>query len=683
MLGRIKEVEKSTQKRVMKELHLIALGSEREFTAIGPIIDAIPGTCVNLTGVWIGDIFKFTCAEYQNADEEEEAQKLLNLNLSLSEEQAVAIVRLLDQNLPDNLFKDRLLQIDGIGPVKAERIEKVILKRKNKEKLLNLLIDGNAKEDVILKCFSDETVSPETIFNNPYLLIDYGEKFFTCDSIAKKVDFKPYADNRIHGALKYALIRQEAQGNTRVTEQDLCKEVNIASGKIDVQEQIPKTLTEIYALSDDMLSINRDLSFSFAKTAEYEKKIAENIMRLDVAKEESDITQDAYIRQAEKVLKVTYSNEQRMAFSLLRTGGVKLLTGGPGTGKTLTIAGIVKSYLAYHPEKKVLLCAPTGRAAARMKELAGDGATASTIHKVLGLSYFMKGQMEPLAYDLIICDEMSMADTELMARFLGTITSKTKLLLAGDYNQLPSVGPGRVFKDLIESETLDTIRLTKVARQKSGSSIPLNAHRIMIGEIPTEEKDFEIFYFRNDREIEKATNSFAYKENTMVLCPLRKGQYGSEVLAKKLQGTRIFEGKPVIIGFNTFYAGDKILFNRNNYDTGYINGDIGEILEISMQECKVQIGEHVLTVKSEDFSDMSLAYCMTVHKSQGSECDNVDLVLPEAAGNLLSTREVLYTAVTRAKKHVRIFTTCKAMESAVTNEMVSKRYCGLLDYLKK
>ncbi len=683
MLGRIKEVEKSTQKRVMKELRLIDLDSEREFTAVGPIIDAVPGTCLNLTGVWIGDIFKFTRAEYQNASEEEEVQKLLSLNLALSEEQAVAIVRLLSQNTPDNLFKDALLRIDGIGPVKAERAHKLILKRKEKEKLLSLLIDGNAKEDVILKCFSDETMSPDTIFKNPYLLIDYGEKFATCDFIAKKVDFKPYADDRIHGALKYALIKQESQGNTRVTEHNLCNEINVISGSPDAKEHIPKTLTEIYAASDEMLSINRDLSFSFAKTAEYEKKIAENIMRLDIAKEESDVTHDAYIRQAEKMLKVTYSDEQRAAFSLLRSGGVKLLTGGPGTGKTLTIAGIVKSYLAYHPDKKVLLCAPTGRAAARMKELAGDGMTASTIHKALGLSHFMKGRTEPLEYDLIICDEMSMADTELMTRFLGSVISKTKLLLAGDYNQLPSVGPGRVFKDLIESKTLDTIRLTKVARQKLGSSIPINAHRIMTGEIPTEEKDFEIFYFRNDREIEKTTNSFAYKENTMVLCPLRKGPYGSETLARKLQSTRIFEGNPVIIGFNRFYAGDKILFNRNNYDAGYINGDIGEILEISMHECKVQIGEHILTIKSEDFSDMSLAYCMTVHKSQGSECDNVDLVLPEAAGNLLSTREVLYTAVTRAKKHVRIFTTCKAMEAAVMNEMVSKRYCGLLDYLRK
>lgn len=152
--------------------------------------------------------------------------------------------------------------------------------------------------------------------------------------------------------MKYALIRQEAQGNTRVTGRDLCNEVSAASGRTDVKEQIPKTLTEIYAASDDMLTINRDLSFSFAKTAEYEKKIAENITRLDIAREESDITQEAYIKQAEKMLKVTYSDEQRAVFSLLRDGGVKLLTGGPGTGKTLTIAGIVKSYLAYHPEKK-------------------------------------------------------------------------------------------------------------------------------------------------------------------------------------------------------------------------------------------------------------------------------------------------------------------------------------------
>lgn len=681
MLGRIKDIEKSTSKKIIKELHLVDLNSEKEFTAIGPIIDAIPGNCVDLTGIWVGETFKFTRAEYKNAGENEEVQKLLNMNLALTEDQAIAVVKLTEAEDIGCDFKEKLLNIDGIGPVKAERIFQLITKRRMKEKLLDLLVDGNAKEDVILKCFSDDAVTPEMIFKDPYLLIDYGETFSTCDYIAKKTHFAPYSDDRIHGAIKYALMRQESAGNTKVQENELCTIVDAESGKSNVNDAISNTLTDIYAASDEMLSINGDCTYSFATTAEYEYKIAENILRLNIAKEESDVAKDQYIRQAEKELGITYTSEQREAFSLLEHGGVKLLTGGPGTGKTLTIAGLVKSYLAYHPEKRILLCAPTGRAAARMKELAGDGIMASTMHKALGLSHFMKGKKEPLEYDLIICDEMSMADTELTALFLSAVTSRTKLLLAGDYRQLPSVGPGRVFRDLIESNILDTVHLTKVARQKSGSTIPLNAHRIMTGKIPTEEEDFEIMYFRNDYELEKAIRPLVYRESAMVLCPLRKGKYGSEAIARKLQSTRIFEDKPVLVGLNAFHVGDKVLFNKNNYDVGYINGDIGEILEISLNECKVQITDQVVTLKQENFSDMSLAYCMTVHKSQGSESDNVDLILPEAAGNLLLTREILYTAVTRAKRHVRIFTTYKAMETAVTNEMVSKRFCDLKEKL--
>ena len=676
MLGRVKDIEKTTAKRVVKELHLIDVATDKEFTAIGPVLDAIPGSCLKLKGLWVKDVFKFTEAESASSCKKEEAAKLLSYNLSLTEEQAAAVAEITIEGIPDG-FTEKLIEISGIGPVKADRIARAISNRKDKEKLLKTLTSCGAKEDVILKCFSDTSITVGQIFKNPYLLIDYGESFLTCDKMARLKSFAQYSDNRIHGAIKYVMIRQEAAGNTKAAEEAICKQIKLLSEKENAAEGIPPTLSEIYAESDEMLSINEDLTFSFAKTSEYELKIAENMLRLASAKEESDVKQESYIREAEKELGVTYSEEQRDAFSILQNGGVKLLTGGPGTGKTLTIAGIVKSYIAYHPEKKVLLCAPTGRAAARMKELAGDNASASTIHKALGLSHFMKGKPEVLDYDLIICDEMSMADTELMALFLSVIKSKTRVLLAGDYRQLPSVGPGRVFKDLIESRAFEITILTKVTRQKEGSSIPVNAARVLNGMLPETQADFDIFYFRNDEEIKKATDSLKYVDKTLTLCPLRRGEYGSEAIARKIQETRDFDSRPVFVRFDSFHDGDLVLMNKNNYDAGYINGDIGIISHISLDKCNIEIGDKLLTIKAEDFSDMSLAYCMTVHKSQGSESDNVDVILPEAAGNLLSTREILYTAITRAKKRVRIFTTKKALTNAVNNEMVSKRYCGL------
>lgn len=676
MIGRVKDIERITAKRVIKELHMVDLVTEKEFTAIGPVLDAVSGSCLKLKGLWVKGFFKFTEAECTSSCKEEEAQKLLSYNLSLTDEQALSVAEITISDIPDD-FIEKLTKIPGIGPVKAERIARTILTRKDKEKLLKTLTSCGAKEDVILKCFSDSALTPKHIFKNPYLLIDYGESFITCDKIARLKSFNQYSDDRIHGAIKYVMIRQEASGNTRVTGDDICTQIKRLSERESKEEEIPPALSDIYAKSDDMLSINKDMSFSFAKTSEYETKIAENMLRLANAKEESDIKTEAYIKEAEKELGITYSDEQRETFSILQNGGIKLLTGGPGTGKTLTIAGIVKSYMAYHPEQKVLLCAPTGRAAARMRELAGDNAVASTIHKALGLSHFMKGKSNMLDYDLIICDEMSMADTELMALFLSVVKSKTKLLLAGDYRQLPSVGPGRVFKDLIESKAFETVTLTKVARQKAGSSIPINAAKVLCGSLPETQADFDIFYFRNDEEIKKATDSLFYMDKTLTLCPLRRGDYGSEAIARKIQSTRKFTSRPVFSGFNTFYEDDWILLNRNNYDVGYINGDLGVITHISPDKCDIRIGDKIVTIKAEDFSDMSLAYCMTVHKSQGSESDNVDVILPEAAGNLLSTREILYTAITRAKKRVRIFTTKRALLNAVSNDMVSKRYCGL------
>lgn len=683
MVGRIAGVEKSTEKHIYKELKLINIETGKELVAVGPILNIMIGECVELTGVWVNNIFKFTSAKRTSSCKEEEAKRLLELNLSLSKEQALAVAELILKSDYDKDLSESLLEIPGIGQVKAEKLNRLLTIEWTKEKLLGLLTRHHAKEDVIVKCFSDKEITPQMILDNPYLLIDFGERFEVCDNISRSSGFKAFSDNRIHGAIKCTMIKAESSGSTKIRGDSLREMISKISKKENSEDEIPHSLSQIYSESDEMLTINQDLSFSFAKTSENETKIAENMLRLRNARLESDINTEAYIRQAEKKLGVTFTVEQRDTFTLLHNGGVKLLTGGPGTGKTLTIAGIVHAYMAYHPEGRVLLCAPTGRAAARMKELAGGGAVASTMHKALGLSHFMKGKPDPLKYDLIICDEMSMTDTEIMAMFLGVVPSKTLLLLAGDYNQLPSVGAGRVFRDIIESNVFDVARLTKVARQKTGSTIPENAHRILSGMQPITSSDFEVLYFRNDEDIEKTTNKLTYRNDTMTLCPLRRGRYGSETIAKKIQSTRTFTSKPIVIRFDTFHNGDIVLMTKNNYDKGYINGDIGEIKSISQTECKIQIMDKLITLKNEDYTDMALAYCMTVHKSQGSECDNVDLILPEAAGNLLSTREILYTAVTRAKKRVRIFTTRKAMNATIGNEITSKRFCGLKEKIQK
>lgn len=428
-----------------------------------------------------------------------------------------------------------------------------------------------------------------------------------------------------------------------------------------------------------MLSFNEDASLSFSKTREAEMTVARELLRIRNGKASKNEKEITFSSDAETMMKITFSEEQKKTFLLLNDGGIMLLSGGPGTGKTLTIAGIMNAYKKNFPEKKVLLCAPTGRAAARMKELSGEesGVTISTIHKALGLSHYMKGKNDELDYDLIICDEMSMADNELMSLLLPAVKTGTKLLLSGDFNQLPSVGAGRVFRDILESEAFPKTVLTKTMRQKNDSSIPENANKILSGALPVAANDFKIRYFYNDTEIEKFTDTLEYKENTMVLCPLRRGKCGSEMIARRIQKKRTLDCSSKVIGLDTFHAGDVVLMTKNNYDAGYINGDIGTIKEIDAEQCIISFSDKEVTVQNEDMTDMSLSYCMTVHKSQGSESDNVVIILPEAAGNLLLTREILYTAVTRAKKNVTIITTKNAITEAVSNETASLRDCGL------
>ena len=677
MQGRVIEIEKTNKKHLIKELRLVSLEDEKEFKAIGPIIYVNPGECLELTGDYIDDVFKFTKAKKTYSCEEEEINEILSLNLSFTKKQAKEAIGFIHEDLTNEEMILRLMKIHGIGPTKAERAAGIFVKRNKEERALEILAEENAKEETIIRLFLSEGAAPAALFNDPYALIDLDESFATCDKIARRLGKEMFSKERAHGLIKYLLKTSENAGNTRIDAKTLYETAEKQSGKFDVRNSFPPSLAAIYAESDEMLSVNGDSSLSFAKTEEDENEIAKALIRIANGKAKEEERNINFVTDAESALHVSFSDEQKNAFRLLNEGGIMLLSGGPGTGKTLAIAGIMNAYIEHFPQSKILLCAPTGRAAARMKELAGDRAAVSTMHKALGLSHFMKGKIEELDFDLIICDEMSMADNELMSLFLPSVKTGTKLLLAGDFNQLPSVGAGKVFRDIMESEMFPTTFLTKTMRQKDDSLIPRNAKRILLGVLPVQSGDFKITYCKDDSEIERLTESISYNKNTMVLCPLRRGRYGSEVIARKIQKKRIFKDKGRIVKFDCFHNGDIVLMTKNNYDCGYINGDIGVINSIDADSCTIRFADKCITIGNEDMTDMSLAYCMSVHKAQGSESDNILIILPEASGNLLATREILYTAVTRAKKSVEIITTKNTLIKAVANETASKRNCGL------
>jgi exodeoxyribonuclease V alpha subunit len=378
---------------------------------------------------------------------------------------------------------------------------------------------------------------------------------------------------------------------------------------------------------------------------------------------------------------------------------VMVVTGGPGTGKTTIINAIIRIYRKMG--QKTLLAAPTGRAAKRMTEATGQ--EAKTIHRLLEFSpsngAFKKNETNPLEADLIIIDETSMVDTVLMNHFLKAVPVKSTLILVGDVDQLPSVGPGCVLKDIIESACLPTVRLNEIFRQSRRSMIIVNAHRINNGEMPIlthDESRLHDFYFFTVEEPEEALAKIVhlckdqiptrYKYNPVrdiqVLTPMHRGTAGVANLNVELQKELNPGGSEIVRGGKTLRMGDKVMQIRNNYDKDVYNGDIGSItgIDTELHEVKVDYDGKITTYEYSDLDEVVLAYATSVHKSQGSEYPVV--IIPVLTQHyMLLQRNLLYTGITRGKKLVVLVGTKKALAIAIKNNKPQKRHTRLRDRL--
>ncbi len=410
------------------------------------------------------------------------------------------------------------------------------------------------------------------------------------------------------------------------------------------------------------------------------------------------------ISYAEKACEKTYGTQQKEAFStVLRSNGVKIVTGGPGTGKTSTILGILLVYMKLHPEHKIRLCAPTGRAAQRMAE--STGMEAVTVHRLLdyrpfGSSLICKDAANPIDADLIVVDEMSMMNIELFDLFLEAVKTGTTLILVGDINQLEAVGPGAVLQDLLEAP--DTLiprtMLTEVFRQKGGSPIIENAMRINSGLSDLVAcQEFQTIHTKSEeeslKEIRKIMIQLYDPKNpfsSQILCPARKGLTGIQNLNIYLQELLNPAKKGFQYGSIKYRLNDKILFTRNNYsilpkesggEMGLYNGDIGVIKEINGEGLLVEVRNLHFQITRDLMDDLCLSYGMTIHKSQGSEFETAIVVMPAEPKNML-VRNLLYTAVTRAKKNVIIIDESSAAEVAIRVSRKGKRDTRLSGYLK-
>lgn len=535
---------------------------------------------------------------------------------------------------------------------------------------------------------------------NPYVVgMKNGMDFPSCDKYAKKVGISATDTMRIKQALVTAFKNEESRGHVYSTESEICKLAkNIVKKSAFSEAPIPSTMLLQTLATDDTFVFDYDDQGYEAIYLRWlhraEEETANQLLRL--IKHGKELNFDpSIIDWAEQNSGIKYARQQRDSFNLIKRTGVAVITGGPGTGKTTTVSGLISAYEKQNPNKIIRLCAPTGRAAQRMTE--STGREAVTIHRLLDFRPFggdtvHKNASDPIIADLIVVDEASMLDIELASIFLNAVQSGTLVLFIGDINQLPSVGPGDVLHDLIGSGVIPTVQLTEVYRQGKESPIICNSQRINEGRNSVMvHQDYHYIPMEDASAILLKTISLvaslydpADPFGVQVLAPTHKGEAGVAMINTMLQQTLNPPiGQPEIkYGSRIYRVGDKVILLNNNYASGYFNGDIGIVRDVSSDGIDIDILGKILHLTKSEMEDLNLAYCMSIHKSQGSEFKNVIVTLPERPANMLK-RNLLYTAITRAKKKVWVLAENNAYATSVASCDTGKRNSRLAQRIRK
>ncbi len=597
---------------------------------------------------------------------------------------------------------EKLLSIQGIGKKKLKKIkESTIEARDSREALLylqGLNISFNLSNK-IYKAYGDNTIP--IVKTNPYKLSEdiSGIGFVMADNIAMNMQMKNDSKFRISAAISYILKNDaEMSGSCALKKEDLLNKtfdlIKVDKNRINEQinEDLLKSKIQIIKIGEDEFVYDRDIYKA-------EKSCAINLSRLQNEKYIFDVKInedfDAFSKEQEIAIKEAFNNM------------LLVITGGPGTGKTTIIKAICN--ILNENNLKFNLAAPTGRAAKRMQESTEN--VAFTIHRLIGIKPESPipefNEENTLDCDYVIVDEASMIDIKLMDKLLKALSSKTALILVGDHNQLPSVGAGNVLKDILDTD-IKAVRLKKIFRQAKESNIVVNAHKINDGLYPIlNQKNKDFFFinsnskkFQNDLlDLVKNRLPNYYKldpiNDIQILAPSKKSLWGivniNDLCQKELNKN------PNLIKINNriFKLGDKVMQVRNNYeleslnpddfDDGVYNGDIGRIIDIdkNMESLKVEFYDgNIVSYKKEDVKDLDLSYAITIHKSQGSEFDCVLIPMMPASFMLLN-RNLLYTAITRAKKLVILLGEKKILKQMVRNNNESKRLTNLSFWIKE
>lgn len=585
---------------------------------------------------------------------------------------------------------EELLKIPGIGKVRVDRITTSWQEQKEIKNIMLFLQShevSTSHATKIFKTYGSESIA--IVKENPYRLADdiWGIGFKTADSIAQKMGIDKGKFVRLRSGIFYTLNKLAEAGHCYATREQL---ISKAGELLEVEEpELEITLDEMLRTNDVIRDQAEEQEaiylppYYFAESGCARRLI--RLMKADVAKREDP---ERILSRVAAASNITYDETQWLAVKTAISSKVMVLTGGPGTGKTTTTLGIISAY--QQAGCKIILAAPTGRAAKRMSEAAGM--EAKTIHRLLEYKPpegYQKNEEHPLEGDVLILDECSMIDIMLMYNLLKALPEQMSLILIGDTDQLPSVGAGNVLRDIIASQRVPVVRLTQIFRQAQGSRIIMNAHRINRGESIDmrggKESDFFFASKTTNQEVVDTIVQYCKMNlpryyhmdpftDIQVLTPMQRGECGAvhlnQVLQEAMNPSRIFLRR----GGTQYRLKDKVMQIRNDYDKEVFNGDIGTITKVDMEERELTVlfDDREVVYDVTELEELSLAYAVTVHKAQGSEYPIV--VMPFTMSHfVMLQRNLLYTGVTRAKKILVLVGEKKAVYYAIKNETTAGR----------
>ncbi len=692
-----------------------------EITVVGCMPGVAPGESVSVRGGWVrhpsyGEQFKAECVERRMPRGEKEVFRYLASGVVKGIGQSTAR-RLVDEFGEDALRileeePERLTAVKGITLKRAQLMSAAYRQQMGMRLLLEFLSRHDLPVELgsaLYRQWGD--VALDIIKANPYRLVspEWGIDFARADALGEAMGIEVNDPLRLEAAVLFELSYNLNNGHTFLPRGKLLSaSAQLAQvGINEVEQCLDALLARGEAVQEELAG---ETAVYLAQLYEAEACVAARIASMSEERIVPPEDLERRLREVQRSLAITYAPQQMQAVELAARSRVMLLTGGPGTGKTTTLRGVLALFDSMGLD--TALAAPTGRAAKRLGELCG--AEAATIHRLLEMSYdpqsgqlmFSRNEDDPLRVDAVIVDETSMVDVQLMAALLHALREDCRLILVGDPDQLPSVGAGCVFADLIRSQTVPTVRLTEIFRQAAQSAIVRNAHQINAGQLPNLRANDSDFFFLSRRDSVGVVDTIVDlcrrrlpermgipADQIQVLSPTRKWGSGTAVLNRALQealnparedkGERRF-------GEQIFRRGDRVMQIRNNYDLlwreaesgksgmGVFNGDIGIITAISPrgESITVDFDGREVEYTPDLLGELEPAYAVTVHKAQGSEYRAVILAAVDGAPQLL-TRGVLYTAVTRAKSLFIIVGDEEVVARMVANNRQTRRYSGL------